>query len=255
MFLFFKITLLCVLFHTPFAEASWAKKYKLDLAIGMQFNSINHKRGIVTYGGNQATPILSISLFTPNLLLAGSALYYKQYLYGKNIYLRSRINFNSTPDEPLYYTTEAEDERVKRDKTNEFDLYLEFLSDEYYYFRLQSSFDLTAHHGKYLEAYFHIPLKSIKLKRKSSDMLLGAFASVGTGDKRHNQYLYGQGAASSGLSNTEYGLTLRSPKIIDFFWNTFKLSRFELLDRKNQDGSFVDETAGWSVEALLAFGL
>jgi hypothetical protein len=250
-----RIVCLFFVFNSSLAEASWSKKYNLNLAIGLQFNTVLHKRGIVTYGGNQLIPIYSLTLFTPNLLLAGSALYYKLYLYNKNFYLRSRLNFDSTGDEPLYYTSEEEDERVRRDKTNELDLYLEYVSNSYYYFRFQSTFDLEAHHGKYLEAYFHAPLVSFNFSSKKNEMLLGYFASIGTGDKRHNEYFYGDGAASSGLNNTEYGLTLRSPKVIDFFWNTLKVSRFEILDKKNQEASFVKDGSGWALEALIAFGI
>jgi hypothetical protein len=247
--------LITLALNSSLASASWTEKYKIDLAIGLQFNTVLQKRGIITYGGNQLIPIYSLSLFTPNLLLAGSALYYKHYLLDKSLYIRSRINFNSTSDEPLYYTSEEEDERVRRDKTNELDLYLEYVSDNYYYFRFQSTLDLKAHHGKYLEAYLHVPLKTFTFSKKKNEVLLGSFTSIGTGDKRHNEYLYGKGASSSGLNNIEYGLTLRSPKVIDFFWNTLKVSRFEILDKKNQEASFVKESAGWTLEALIAFGI
>ena len=235
------------------AMANFFSKKDLNIALGAQASSLLYKRGIITYGGHQITPILSVTLFNPNLLLAGSALYYKHALSEK-FFLRTRINTNSTLDRPLYYTDEREGERVQRDKTSELDFYFEYINDNTTYMRLQSSTDLVANNGQYFELYSHLPVFNFSTGlNKESLFLLGAYASIGYGDLKHNEYLYGDGASGWSLNNYEVGLTVRIPKVIDIFWPTFKLSRFEILGQGNRNASFVEEKHGWAVELLAAF--
>jgi hypothetical protein len=229
-------------------------KKDFSLALGVQANSLLYKRGIVTYGGHQVSPLLSVTLFNPNFLFAGSALYYKYHLNQENFILRSRLNINATPDQPLYYTNEQEGKRVKRDSTSELDLYLEYKDEKNIYLRLQSSTDLVASHGQYFESFIHLPLFNFSSgPNKDSLLLLGLFTALGYGDLNHNEYLYGEEAQGWSINNVEYGLSLRSPKVIDMFWPTFKITRFEILGNKNRNASYVDEKEGWSIEALVAF--
>jgi len=247
--MFFIIT---ISISSVFAE-SFSKKH-FELAIGAQLNSILYKRGIITYGGSQAFPLVSVKLFHPDLLFAGSSLYYKLDLIKDSLNLRTRLNLNSTGDMPLYESSEDEDKRVERDQTNEFSLYLEYNNDRQDYFRLETTRDLVAHFGVYNEVHANIQLLNFsKGSNKDSLFLLGMFGAVGFGDKSHNEYLYGEGARGYSQNNIEYGLTIKSPKVIDLFWPTFKLTRFEIYGDKNRSAQLVDERDGWSIEILSAF--
>jgi hypothetical protein len=92
----------------------------------------------------------------------------------------------------------------------------------------------------------------VKGQNRKSLIQPGLFASVGGGNKDHNTYLYGEDAPGFGITNTQYGLAITSPRVIDVFWPTLKISHFELMGDA-RTASFVKEVKGWQVEALFAF--
>jgi hypothetical protein len=239
------LTLLLIA-STSLSAAVFSKK-DFTLALGAQANSLLYKRGIITYEGYQVAPIYSVSLFRKDLFIAGSAVYYN-YTLKNNIRLLSRFNINSTKDAPLYITDEKEEERVRRDKTNEFDLFLQYDFTHSTYIRLEYSKDLVIHNGEYTALHARFDFKD-----SGSPSLIqpGLYVSIGQGDKSHNEYLYGAGA-SSGLNNIEYGFSIISPKAIDNFWPTLKITRFEILGDKNRNASFVQEKDGISLQLLVA---
>ena len=246
------VLILGLLNMTYYAHTSTFDKKHLEVAAGIQANSLLYKRGIITYEGYQITPIVSIKLFHPDLLFAGSSLYYKHALPYKNLFFRSRLNFNSTQDEPLYYTSENEEDRVRRDTTSELDGYIEYDAKEKGFIRLQYSKDLVEHQGNYFELRGSIALGNFIKKGKGYLIQPGLFTAIGHGDKEHNEYFYGDGAEAS-LNNIEYGLLINSPGVIDIFWPTLKITRFEILGDKNREASFVQEKDGWNIELLMAF--
>lgn len=234
--------------------ADFFNKKDFEVAIGFQYDSLLYKRGIITYDAYQVVPVFSVQLFNPNLLIAGSALYYK-YEFNKSINLRARINMDATGDEPLYYTDEEEGDRIRRETTSELDIYLEYFSDSLHHLRFQVSQDLVEHKGTYLELHSRIALFSIYpwLEKNSASLALASiFASIGYGDEEHNEYLYGAGADKAGTNNYEYGLMITSPKVIDSFWPTLKVTQFAILGDENKAGSFVKEKDGFSVQLLMA---
>ena len=246
------VLILGLLHMSSYGHTSTFDKKHLEVAAGIQANSLLYKRGIITYEGHQLTPIISIKLFHPELLFAGSSLYYKHALPYENLFFRSRLNFNSTQDEPLYYTSEDEDDRVRRNTTNELDGYLEYDGKKQGFLRLQYSQDLSEHHGHYLELRGNFALGNFIKKGKGYLIQPGLFTAVGYGDKNHNEYFYGDGAEAS-LNNIEYGLLINSPGVIDIFWPTLKITRFEILGDKNREASFAQEKGAWNIELLMAF--
>ncbi len=233
-------------------KAAVFEKRHFGIAAGLQASSLLYKRGIITYKGYQVFPIYSVQLFNPNLLIAGSAIYLKTPLIGENFFIRTRLNFGATPDKPLYETDEDEDERVERDTTNELDIYVEKHYANGSFLRGQISKDLKAHNGYYYEMFARVSLINFDKVSEPALLNVGLFASAGYGDEKHNEYLYGIGANKSGLNNLEYGLSITSPRAIDSFWPTLKISTFQILG-DNKEGSFVRETTGTSIEALFAF--
>lgn len=250
-FKIFLITISCTLILSAQSYAFNTKDF--SIALGAQYSSLLKKRGIITYGSHQIIPIFSVQLFDPNLLLAGSALYYKIPISGDSFFLRTRLNFNSTNDEPLYETDEDEDERISRDATSEFDLFIEKHFEDDSFLRLQISKDFVAHHGSYGELYGRLSIIDV-VGAKKPLLDLGVFSSIGYGSKEHNEYLYGTRTdiEDSSLNNFEYGITLTSPKVIDSFWPTLSISSFQILG-KNSEGSLVKERNGAQIELLLAF--
>ena len=247
-----RCVVLMILVFSQVAKADFFKKDDLESAAGLQYRSLLYKRGIITYEGYQIVPIYSVTLFNPNLLLAGSSLFYKVSLAEKFLF-RTRISIDSTEDNPLYFTDEREEDRVRREETSEWDLYLEYLSDPGHYLRFNLSQDLYAHNGTYLELRGRVALVDF-LNRGGEPLIQPAlFTAVGSGTANHNEYFYGEGADHAGLNNIEYGIVVTSPKVIDVFWPTLKLTRFEILGDKNRNGSFVQEKEGFSFELLSAF--
>lgn len=240
------ITLIAFFFLLPLhSQASFFNKKDFHFALGAETLNQFHKRGITTYGGYQVFPIFAVDLFNPNLQIIGSSLHYRLF-FTKNFYLRTRLATNSTKDKPLYFTSEKELERVRREKTNEADLYLEYKSSENHYYRFQFSQDLVAHKGQYAELFGHYPLWG-------GFYQLGIFTSLGAGTTRHNEYFYGSGAGKFGLNNLEYGLMLTAPSVIDMYFPVVRISHFSILGNENKSASFVQEKSGFSIEALFAF--
>lgn len=250
----FLITMSFLLFSFTSEAKDFFSKNDFSIAVGGQADSQVHKRGIITYGGFQGIPIYAITLFNPDLILAGSALYYKHQLIKDQLFIRTRLNIDATNDEPLYFTSESEEDRVRRESTAEFDFYLEYLFPNESFLRLNLSQDLVAHKGRYLELRGRLALYDF-FKKPGGKALIqpGLFVAAGFGDAKHNEYLYGAGAESSSFNNLEYGLSVTSPRVIDLFWPTFTVTHFQLLGDQNKAGSFVQEDSGWSVQLLFAF--
>ncbi len=250
---FFKIIILGSILHMSAAQGAFFSTKDFNVALGVQGNSLLYKRGIVTYEGYQIVPIYTVELFNPKLSMAGGALYYKHEL-SKNLLLRTRLNFDSTLDEPLYKTLEDEGARIRRESTTELDVYLEYTVINDSFFRFLISQDVVAHKGHYFELRGRLALLDLYKKTLQKPLIqLGIFSSIGYGSSEHNGYLYGSGAHTSGFNNLEYGISITSPKVIEQFWPTFKITRFHVLGDNNKEGSYVQETKGWSVEALMAF--
>ncbi len=235
-----------MIFSQQGEATSFAKK-DLAVAIGAKASSLIYKRGIIIYEGVQLSPIYSINLFRKDLFIAGSALYHN-LIFSKNIRLLTRINLDATKDRPLYYSSEKEDDRIRREKTNELDFFFQYDFTHSSYIRIEYSKDLVAHYGQYSAVHLRYDLRT----NKSPTLIQpGLFLSLGQGDKNHNEYLYGEGA-KSGVNNIEYGFSIVSPKAIDNFWPTLKITQFEILGKDNKEASFVEEKTGISVEFLFA---
>jgi hypothetical protein len=122
------ISLIGICLLPLFANAKFFKAKDIRASLGAQYSSLLQKRGIITYDSYQLVPIYALQLGNPDLLLAGSALYYTPRL-SKHQLLRLRLNVDSTLDQPLYYTDEDKDERVRRESTSEFDIFYELQSE------------------------------------------------------------------------------------------------------------------------------
>lgn len=233
-----------------FADSLFSKD-ELHFALGLNSSSLSQKRGIITNKGYLVQPLYSINLFNPDLVLAGSSLYFKQNLRAGQA-LRLRFQANATGDQPLYYTSEKEDERIRREKTSEFSIYYELFSKKESHLRIQYSKDLVAHKGSYIELYTHLSLFDL-FKTKDSKRIaqLGIFASLGGGDEKHNQYLYGGDFQSFQKTNYQLGFSILSPDVFDRFWPSLKITKFGLLGDA-RFGEYVDEKKGLSLEILIA---
>lgn len=247
-----KPTLILILFSLFLSHNLFAlnlKKSDFSFALGVQGSAILHKRGITTYNGYQVTPIYSLNLFSKNLLLAGSSLYFKKVLSEKS-HIWFRLNGSATPDRPLYYTTTSEEDSILREDTSEFDIIYQYNLKRSSYFRFVFSKDLVAHGGNYMELKTRYNIIDISSRGLVE---IGVYGAIGFGDSNHNEYLYGTGANRNGLNNIEYGLSITSTKAIDNLWPTLKLTKFEVLGDENRSAAYVEDKAGFNIEALIAF--
>ncbi len=249
MLLLFSTLLLAL---TPKGEAASFSTDNFKLIVGGQTKSLLMKRGIITYEGFQAAPIIGVQLFHPDWLLTASTLYYNTAL-SEHWVFRSRLNFNAAEDDPLFITSEPEDARVRRQKTTEWDLFLEYRWQDQSFIRWQYSQDLVAHKGYHTELMARFSVYDFLNNDNGVPLIQpGLFAKIGFGNSSHNQYLYGEGADASSTNFTEYGLWLASPSVIDPFWPTLTISKFQTLGSGNRTAAYVQETEGWQATALFA---
>lgn len=241
-----KFMTLIILFYSSAYASEWKG------ALGFLAKTQNVKRGIITYKGHQIQPIVSIEKEGLPFMIAGSSLYYRTELK-KNYYIRSRIRMNSTGDHPSYFTETPESETIQREKTNEWDTYLEYLNANQY-IRFQYTKDLNAHKSNYYEIHARQAIYNYKRKDVKAIIQPSLYASIGYGDKDHNEYLYGEYEhAEAGFNNYEVGLIIASPNVIDPFWPTLKLNYFEILGDDNRQGAYVKDKQGISFELLMGF--
>ncbi len=245
--------LLSMVLLEPALSLSYFDREDFKVVAGVQSQSLLTKRGIITYEGFQATPIVAVQLFHPDWLATASALYFSHNL-SEHWILRGVLNGNATTDRPLFITSEGEADRVRRPKTTELDVYVEYRLENQSFVRWQYSQDLQAHKGYHTELVGRLSLFDWK-PRKTGNLSIqpGLFASLGLGNSAHNQYLYGQGANPTGLNFVEYGVWTASPESIDVFWPTLKVSHFQILGNGNANASYVQEQAGWQASLLVAF--
>ncbi len=238
---------------TPKSQASSFANENFKVIVGGQTKSLLMKRGIVTYEGFQAAPIIGVQLFHPDWLLTASTLYYNRFI-SEHWIVRSRLNFNATEDDPLFVTSESKDARVRREKTTEWDLFLEYRWHDQSFVRWQYSQDLVAHKGYHTELMARFSVYDFLKKANGLPLIQpGLFAKLGFGNSTHNQYLYGDGADTASTNFTEYGLWLASPSVIDPFWPTLTVSKFQILGEGNKSAAYVEEQEGWQATLLFAF--
>ncbi|MEZ4872056.1 MAG: hypothetical protein R2827_07395 [Bdellovibrionales bacterium] len=115
--------------------------------------------------------------------------------------------------------------------------------------------DLTAHGGTYFELYSKVALGQFYKDEKTGKAKVqpGFFFAFGGANEPHNRYLYGDGAASGGVTNIRYGLSIASPAKSDVFWPVIRITRFELLGDENKSAALVRETSGWHAEATMVW--
>ena len=164
----------------------------------------------------------------------GSAITFRTPLKNERFLFRSRLHSDSTLDQPLYFTEEEkENERIRRETTNELDLFLEYRFEQRGELAFMASQDLSAHQGTYAET--------------SGRLVLGNFIP------KNNSYLYGEEASDTGLTNYSVGFSISSPAVIDIFYPVVKITYSEIIGDKNRAASYVKERSHWQALALFAF--
>jgi hypothetical protein len=237
------------------ANASFFSKDDFAVALGAEYLSQLERRGIIVYKGYQVFPIYSVDLFNPDLQLVGSSLNYRWRLDSQALTLRTRLSIDSTNDSPLYETKEKKTDRIRRTSTSEVEGFLEWRALSYMELSASISQDIGAHGGTHGEVGTRLILGNFVQREERGAMIQPAlFGTLGLATKRHNEYLYGNGA-EKGLSHYTFGFSVSSPAVIDTFYPVLKISRFGLLGNKNRSAAFVrsDEKDSWQILALAAF--
>jgi len=237
------------------ANASFFSKENFAVALGAEYVSLLERRGIIVYNGYQIFPIYSIDLFNPDLQLVGSSLNYRWRTSDQALTVRTRFNFDSTNDSPLYETAEKKTNRIRRTMTSEVEGFLEWRALSHLELTTNISQDIGAHGGTHGEVGARVILGNFLQRENRAAMIQPAlFGIFGVATKNHNKYLYGVGA-EGGLSHYAYGFSISSPAVIDTFYPVLKITRFGLLGDKNRSAAYVrsGEKDSWQVLALAAF--
>ena len=246
------LLIFCVSFSLN-AHADFFQKKDFKLSLGIQGRSLLYKRGMLLYSGVQPIPILAVDVFNPNLIFTLGKIYFKQPLIKDRLNLRLNLAMNAIGDKPLIKSAAEENSYPEREKSTELECYIEYIFEGGSFSRLSIHRDFTTHKSNYYEAGFNINLSSlIGPSEKKGMWQPGAFINLGHGDGKHNEFLYGEGANVASLNNLEYGLIIHSPKVIDIFWPTVKLTSFQILGDENKSGSLVQKTRQFSFEFLIA---
>lgn len=203
------------------------------IALGLAYANQISKRGIVTYSGDQILPVFSMNLGSPRLFLSGTTLNYKMTPL-EALILRARLSANATPDTPLYISQESLDERVRRNKSTEAELFWEWKVKSFFEITGHLSQDLFEHGG----AFGRLGFRWILGTYYQGLLEPGITYSQGYGNLPHNEYLYGVGA-KSGLALKSVGFSVAAPSKVDSFYPILEITKSWLEHEQLQSAAYV----------------
>ena len=238
-------------------QATWADESKgphhqgtlSSLNLGIRYSSILVNRGLVLYRDFQIDPVIGVFLFDDKLEFLGDSIGYRDFLYGDQIRLRTRLV--SITDKPFFPANNAIKETlINRQDSFEWSTQAEFFFPGYnanYFWEIDLIYakDLVAHNGNYIEIQSKIKLFDFQLPVLNTKIEPNLFSSVGWGDSAHNQYFYGPSIKSSGFNNVSYGFWFAFPEEADRFYPIVQIKHFETIgDYRNSDFA-KDKNEGW----------
>ncbi len=221
-------------------DAEWRLTH-IKLSIGVEYLSNLSQRGATFYDAPQIFPIFALEIFSPQLQLLGSSLFYRTRLRPNLVY---RSQLNTIKDRVVYKTRVPLTDRNKREKTMEFSQIIDWEIPNHGEIRFSAAQDIKAHGGIYLSTQLRLVPMSLKIYSKTIEPAL--FITIGAGSKAHNQYLYGRGAEEFSFTDYSIGFSLSLPPTIDPFFPFLKIQHYGVLGTKNKNASLVrGEPRGW----------
>ena len=227
--------------------------------LGIRYSSVLQNRGVIFYNDYQIDPVLGVFLFDDRVEFLGDSLGFRDFVVKDWIRLRTRLV--SISDNPLFPAKDAvKNDSPDRQDTYEWNNSAEFFIPGYinnYAAEIDLSWtkDIAQTHGNYLEAQSKTKLFDLKVPFAGTKIEPNFFASVGWGDKAHNQYFYGPDVEQSGFNNLAYGLWFVFPEEADRFYPIIQLRHFQTLGQ-NRDGAYASgRSEGWLLSFIATAGV
>ncbi len=254
------ILLIFTVFLAPlFAQAKPHNEGLLSsINLGVYYQSVIAKRGVTFYDDFEINPTIAFFFFDDRLEFLGDSIGYRDFVIPDQLRLRTRLSYVN--DDPFF---PAREERrrsfVNRENTYEIintaEWFLPSYSKDY---RAEIDFnwayDLKEHHGHYLELLTKVKVTDFDFLSTKIEPQI--FASVGWGQKSHNQYFYGPTADEDGFNNLNYGLWLTLPETADRFYPIVLLSHYEVLGDRNKHAQFAERNnQGYLLTFIASVGL
>lgn len=220
--------------------------------LGFRYSSIYQKRGVVIYHDFQIDPVISLFFFDDQLAFLGDSLDYQKFILNDQIRFRTKISV--IDDDPLFPHYESvgggnANREITYEWSNGFDFYIPGYNDDFVAdFEITWSKDLKAHGGNYFNLIGKAKLFDFNLFTNKLEP--NVVASVGYGDRLHNQFMYGPLADEAGLTDVNYGFWIAFPDLADRHYPIIQIVRFEVLGAKNREAQYA---AGKNEGYLLSF--
>ncbi len=229
-----------------------------SINLGARYSSILEKRGVVLYRDFQVDPVAGIFFFDDRLEFLGDSLGYHDFIYEDKIRLRGRLV--SVSDKPLFPAYQSiQNGSPSRNDTTEASVSAEFFFPGYnenYVSELDVTYskDISQHHGNYLEIQGKLKLFSFYLDSLKLPLEPNFVASVGTGDRSHNQYFYGPDDEGLGINNISYGFWIAFPTEADRAFPIIQVTRFSVFG-DHRKAQFADgRNEGFLISFIATYG-
>lgn len=229
-----------------------------SINLGVYYQSVVEKRGVTFYDDVDINPIIAFFFFDDRLEFLGDSIGYHDFVIPDQLRLRTRLSYIN--DDPFYPAHEVRRSSfVNREDTYEIINTAEWFVPSYTNnYRAEIDFnwayDLKEHHGNYFEVLTKVKVADFELFNTPVEPQV--FASVGWGQKAHNQYFYGPSADEDGFNNLSYGLWLTLPETADRFFPIILISHYEVLGDKNKQAQYAQgHNQGYLVTFTASIGL
>ena len=229
--LFFSLLLLS--FNKAFSSESF---FIHDVDLGLQYSSLKEAKSVIFYKDFQIDPVLTFQFINDHFEFLGDNISYKQFIHNDNLMIRTRLLDIS--DQPLFPAHSSLKKNSPHRKSsyewsNRIEYYFSNYHTDYYAeFDFEYGHDLFTHHGNYFA--LESKMKLFKINVFEPDL----FFSLGSGDKKNNNYYYGSDSKNLSLTNFSTGINLLVPEFVDRYYCMTKLNYFTVVGRQNQNAIY-----------------
>lgn len=230
-----------------------------SLNVGIRYSSLLQSRGLILYKDFQIDPVVGVFFLNDRIEFLGDSLGYRDFIYGDVLRFRTRLV--SISDQPLFPAhASVKIDSPSRPETYELNNQIEFFIpgyNEHYLSEVDISYakDLKAHHGQYIELQSKIKLFDFKSPYNGPIIEPNLYFSVGWGDNRHNQYVYGPSADQSELNNVSYGIWFNFPEEADRFYPIIQVRHFEVLGHSKSAEYAKNSNSGFLISFIATYGV
>ena len=226
--------------------------------LGIRYSSIYKKRGVIVYRDFQIDPVISLFFFDDHLAFLGDSLEYQQFISRDQIRFRTKVAV--VDDNPIFPDYESvRNENINRPRTYEwsigFDFYIPGYNSDYIgEFEFFYSKDLSAHNGNYLN--LTTKLKLFEFTPFNTSLEPHLVATIGYGDRAHNQFFYGPSASEAGLTDYAIGLWMAFPGLADRHYPIVQIMHFAVMGDKNRRAEYADNrNQGYLISFIATYPL